>query len=282
MKASFLGDLESHGWQVLLSFTASWPVMRIGGDVFGDFRAAIKAMRLRAVLQRLLDQLIASKPDLRGARLTVVNHLPADTVDRVGAALLAAPESGSRLPAGVAQRVASEFLQALNALQSEAYERTTNLDMVDQFRKDQALRPAWMGKAEAIDASRAALVRSGRRNALWLRVRDGATTQFDVPHVPTTRPIDAGAICLEGSIIAINDRSRRVIVQGACKTSAVVKRLKLTTRVYNAQIHDQDVFARLRVLPPDRAISFDVQVAESIVHGGELQRHFLIVGFKVS
>ncbi|EHR69317.1 hypothetical protein BurJ1DRAFT_0427 [Burkholderiales bacterium JOSHI_001] len=276
-------DLEAPGWQVLVSLTATWPVVRHGEDLLGDFRAAAKTFRLRAVLEGLRQCLLNAKPShLEGVKLVVVNQLPGSTTDRIGAALLAAPEAGRRLGAGVAQQIGAEMAQALNALQSEAYRRTVNLDLVDELRRGDAERPAWMPKEQAIDPIRAALVRAGRRQTLWRRVRSASAEQFDIPLVPHTEPVVVGSIAVDGSIISVVDRTRRLSVQGACKASAVVRKLGISARTFSCQVDDQKLFARIRALPPGQSMTLEMDVVDVIAHGGELRRSCLVTGLKES
>jgi len=272
-------DLEAPGWVVLLSLTASWPVVRQGDELLGDFRLAAKALRLRGVLEGLRQRLIDARPGyLDGVKLVVVNQLNALQADRIGAALLAAPETGRRLAAGVAQQISAELVQALNALQTEAYRRMVNDDLVDQLRRDEARRPAWMTEEQPIDAVRAALVKAGRRQTLWRRVRGGSAELFEIPSVPATEPRLVGSITLDGSIVSIVDRSRRFALQGACKASATVKKLEIGARSFACQVDDAALFARIRSLPPGQSLSLQVDVADSIVHGGELRREFRVTG----
>lgn len=270
-------DLEAPGWQVLVSLTATWPAIRHGEDLLGDFRTAAKTFRLRAVLEGLRQYLLSAKLNyLEGVKLVVVNQLPGSTTDRIGAALLAAPEAGRCLGAGVAQQIGAEVAQALNSLQSEAYRRTVNLDLVDELRRGEAERPAWMPKEQAIDPIRAALVRAGRRQTLWRRIRSASAEHFDVPLVPPTEPVVAGSITVVGSIFSVVDRTRRLSVQGACKASAVVKELGINARTFACQVNDPKLFSRIRALPPGQSMTLEMDVVDLIAYGGELRRSCLV------
>lgn len=274
-------DLEAPGWQVLVSLAATWPVVRHGEDLLGDFRAAAKTFRLRAVLEGLKQCLLHAQPShLEGVKLVVVNQLPGGFTDRIGAALLAAPEAGRRLGAGVAQQISAEIAQALNSLQSEAYRRMVNVDIVDELRRGDAERPSWMPREQAIDPTRAALVRAGRRQTLWRRVRSASAEQFDIPLVPPTEPVVAGSITVDGSIISVVDRTRRLSVQGACKASPVVKKLGISARTFSCQVNDPKLFARIRALPPGQSMTLEMDVVDVIAHGGELRRSCLVTGLK--
>ena len=172
-------ELESPGWQSIASLTASWSVVRHGDDLLGDFRAAAKTIRLRAVLEGLKQGLVNAKPaHLEGVKLAVLNQLPGSHTDQIGAVLLAAPETGRKLGAGVAQQIGADISQALNALQTEAYRRMVNRDLVDEYRPVEAQRPTWMPGEQPVDPLRAALVRAGRRQTLWRRIRGGAAEHF--------------------------------------------------------------------------------------------------------
>lgn len=103
-------ELESPGWQSIASLTASWSVVRHGDDLLGDFRAAAKTIRLRAVLEGLKQGLVNAKPaHLEGVKLAVLNQLPGSHTDQIGAVLLAAPETGRKLGAGVAQQIGADI-----------------------------------------------------------------------------------------------------------------------------------------------------------------------------
>jgi hypothetical protein len=282
MRSKFrVQDLELPGWQVLMSLTATWPVVRHGEDLLGDFRAAARTFRLRTVLEGLKQYLVAAKPaHLDGVKLAVVNQLPGSNSDRIGAALLAAPDIGRRLASGVAQQVSTELVQALNALQAEAYRRMSNLDIVDELRRGDAGRPGWMPREQAIDPIRAALVRAGRRQTLWRKVRSGSAEQFDIPAVLPTDPVVVGSITLDGSIISITDRTRRLLLQGACKASPVVKKLGISARTFACQVEDPRLFARVRALPPGQSMTLEVNVVDVVTHGGELRRSCQVTGLR--
>ena len=49
-----------------------------------------------------------------------------------------------------------------------------NRDLVDEYRPVEAQRPTWMPGEQPVDPLRAALVRAGRRQTLWRRIRGGA------------------------------------------------------------------------------------------------------------
>lgn len=276
-------ELEKPGWQVVASLTATWPVLRLNDDVFGDFRAAAKAMLLHTVLESLRQPLVASKSDfVADVKLIVANHLPGPECGQVGAALLAAPVSGRRLGSGVAQRIGQEIVQALDALQAEAYQRmvslsaTANADFVESQRDERCQRPTWMPKEAALDAGRAALVKAGSKQTLWRRIRGGSAVQFDIPAVPPTEPQIQGSIVMDGSIAALVDRSRKLTFEGACKASPLVRQLDINQRTFNCQVEDAALFARIRTTPPGQSISLEADVADCVIYGGELQRTFLV------
>ena len=283
MTAFKMQELESPGWQAIASLTANWSVVRHGEDLLGDFRAAAKTLRLRAVLEGLRQGLVNAKPGyLEGVKLAVLNQLPGSHTDQIGAVLLAAPETGRKLGAGVAQQISAEVSQALNALQTEAYRRMVNRDLVDEYRRVEAKRPAWMPGEQPVDPLRAALVRAGRRQTLWRRIRGGAAEHLDMPEVPPTDPKVMGTITLDGSIITITDRNRRLSLQGACKASPLVKELAIAARTFACQVEDAALFTRIRALPPGLSMTLEVEVVESIAFAGELKRTYAVTDLKAA
>ena len=283
MTAFKMQELEAPGWQSIASLTASWSVVRHGEDLLGDFRAAAKAIRLRTVLDGLKESLVNAKPvHLEGVKLAVLNQLPGSHTDQIGAVLLAAPETGRKLGAGVAQQIGAEISQALNALQNEAYRRMVNRDLVDEYRPVDAKRPAWMPGEQPVDPLRAALVRAGRRQTLWRRIRGGAAEHFDVPEVPPTDPKVVGTITLDGSIISTADRQRRLALQAACKASPVATRLGIAARTFTCQVEDTVLFARIRAVPPGQSMSLEVDVVEAIAFAGELRRTYAVTDLKAA
>lgn len=281
MAAFKMQELDAPGWQSIASLTASWSVVRHGDDLLGDFRAAAKTIRLRTVLEGLKQGLVNAKPaHLEGVKLAVLNQLPGSHTDQIGAVLLAAPETGRKLGAGVAQQIGADMAQALNALQTEAYRRMVNRDLVDEFRPVEAKRPAWMPGEQPVDPLRAALVRAGRRQTLWRRIRGSAPEHFDVPEVPPTDPKVVGAITLDGSIISTADRHRRLALQGACKASPVARKLGITARTFTCQVEDAALFARIRAVPPGQSMSLEVDVVEAIAFAGELRRTYAVTDLK--
>lgn len=283
MTAFKMQELEAPGWQGIASLTTSWSVVRHGEDLLGDFRAAARTLRLRAVLDGLRQGLVNARPGyLDGVKLVVLNQLPGSHTDQIGAVLLAAPETGRKLAAGVAQQIGADVLQALNALQTEAYRRMVNRDLVDEFRTVDAKRPAWMPGEQPVDPLRAALVRAGRRQTLWRRIRGGAAEHLDVPEVPPTDPRVMGKITLDGSIITITDRNRSLSIQGACKASPLAKELGIAARTFACQVEDPGLFTRIRSIPPGQSMSLEVDVVESIAFAGELKRIYAVTDLKIA
>ncbi len=276
-------ELESPGWQSIASLTASWSVVRHGDDLLGDFRAAAKTIRLRAVLEGLKQRLVNAKPShLEGVKLAVLNQLPGSHTDQIGAVLLAAPEAGRKLGAGVAQQIGADIAQALNALQTEAYRRMVNRDLVDEYRPVEVKRPAWMLGEQPVDPLRAALVRAGRRQTLWRRIRGAAAEHFDVPEVPPTDPKVVGSITLDGSILTTADRQRRLTLQGACKVSPTARKLGIAARTFTCQVDDAALFARIRAVPPGQSMSLEVDVVEAIAFAGELRRSYAVTDLRAA
>ena len=278
MTAFRMQELEASGWQGIASLTTSWSVVRHGEDLLGDFRAAARTLRLRAVLDRLRYGLVNRPGYLEGVKLVVLNQLPGSHTEQIGAVPLVAPETGRKLGAGVAQQIGAEVLQALNALQTEAYRRMVNRDLVDEFRTVDAKRPAWMLGEQPVDPMRAALVRAGRRQTLWRRIRGGAAEHLDVPKVQPTDPRVMGRITLDGSIITITERHCRLSIQGACKASPLAKELGIAARTFVCQ--DPELFNCIRTIPPGQSMSLEVEVVESIAFAGELKRTYVMTGLK--
>ena len=96
----------------------------------------------------------------------------------------------------------------------------------------------------------------------------------DVLTVFAVAPVDA-AVLRDALSLEFSDFEDAVCAAAA---SATVKKLEIGARSFACQVDDAALFARIRSLPPGQSLSLQVDVADSIVHGGELRREFRVTG----
>lgn len=271
--------LGALGTKRVLMMLVARQAQRVERDVVGNLKRSATALdHLNQVLRTLVDAYwAAGNLSGEGVDPVLCDIEPGDKVDRLGVALYAVPQAGTRITKGLVKEIGAEIECALLTLRRISYELCPDGDLFVDEPGMVCKRPSWLTDGEVVNSTIVPLVRLRRRHEAYLELAERAARMLEVADVRETPAKFLRTITVTGVIDSLTWSKLEVVVHGSEAGDATPSSLAGAQRIYAFTVDSEKRMSALLRHASDRVRrEFMLDLREKVIDGGEVKQDFLL------